>query len=475
MKCAGRLTVILAVAGLGSSAKAITPATQPADSNLQAKVDRLEAELQEMKQREAARDKAVASVPLYQPATVTYSNSDVAKTEGAVESDAASHSKLLDMQGMGAGYQPGKGFIIKSDDGNYLLHPWAYAQFRNVTNYREGVDGKDVTQNGFEVARLKFIMDGNVFTPDLTYQFIWSTARATGNLQLNDGWARYRLHDTPFAFEVGQIRNPFDHEQILFATQSMTTERSFVDDVFANGEGFVKGIELSYGYDTPGTVRAEAAFSSGMRNYDQTFQQFPTNSANYGGVARVEYKVFGNWKDYDHFSALNDKHPLLVLGGAVDYTETGSTGQLSHVGDVQFDLPSGLSLYAAYLGRYVKGNQALPNTNGGATTAVSFGDTYDTTARLMAAYCINNRFEPFVRYQYVQFDRAELPAAATKASFHEFTLGGNYYFYGQRAKVTAEASYLPNGSPIDDTGSETLSNTSGANQIIVTAQFQLII
>ena len=475
MRFAGLLAVALAVAGGCSTAFAVGPATQPSDSNLQAKVDRLEAELQEMKQREAARDKAVAAVPLYQPAVVSYSNGDVAKTEGAVESDAARHSQMLDMQGMGAGYQQGKGFVIKSDDGNFLLHPWAYAQFRNVTNYRQDVAGKDTTQNGFEVARLKFVLDGNVFNPDLTYQFIWNIVRAGGNLQTNDAWARYRLHDTNFAIEVGQVRNPLDHEQILFATQSMTTERSFIDDVFANGEGFVKGVKLGYGYDMPSPVRGEVAFSSGMRNYDTTFQQFPTNSADYGGSARVEYKLFGNWKDYDHFSALNDKQPLLVLGGGADYTETGSTGQLTHVGDVQFDLPSGLSLYGAYLGRYVKGNQTAPSTNGGATTAVSFGDTYDTTARFMAAYCFNNHFEPFVRYQYVQFDRAELPATATKANLHEFTIGGNYYFYGQRAKVTAEASYLPNGSPIDDTGSETLSNPSGANQIIVTAQFQLII
>src|SRR5205823_3692419 len=121
-----------------------------------------------------------------------------------------------------AGYTRDKGFIVRSEDGNFLLHPWAFIQIRNATNYRERATTTSDTQNGFELPRMKFILDGNVISPDLTYQFIWATSDTTGNLGLQDAWARYHVPHTPFALRAGQIRDPVDHEQIMYATRSLT-------------------------------------------------------------------------------------------------------------------------------------------------------------------------------------------------------------------------------------------------------------
>jgi hypothetical protein len=326
---------------------------------------------------------------------------------------------------------------------------------------------------------MKLIFDGNMFSPDFTYQFVWSVtetggaAPTGGFLFLQDSWARYHIPGTPFALRAGNIRDPFDHEQIIFATRSLTPERSIVNNVLVNADNIVKAASISYGFDTPSAFRTEIAYTGGMRNTDTTFQGFPTNPATWGAAGRFEYKFFGDWKDYTQFTALGNSHPLLVLGGGVDYTEAGDTVNLSHVVDLQFDLPDSLSFYGAYLGRYVRRNAGAPGTNGGSANQGRFPDTYDSTLRLQAAYLIDKHWEPFARYEYLHFDGNELPHGFAHDTIQDITIGFNYYFVGHRMKISAAASYLPDGSPITNAQSDLLTNRK--NEVIIQAQFQLMI
>lgn len=474
---------------LGGKVALGQPTTAPSQEDLAQQVQELRAEVQELKTRldaeEAAKNApATASAPAAnssQQAIATNAGSatpsgpagtNLRAGQSPQSNQPASKNMLADLH---AGYNLDKGFIIQSGDGNFLLHPWAFFQFRNATNYRDhsSTGGSDA-ENGFEMPRAKFILDGNVFTPDLTYQVIWATSDTTGDLQLQDAWARYHFPDTPFAVEGGQIRDPVDHEQIMFATKTLTPERSIVNNVLLNGDDIVKGAEISYGYDQDSPLRDAFAVTSGERNFDTTFQDYPTNTADWGLANRLEWKLTGNWKDYDQFTALKDKEPLLVLGGGFDYTAAGGTSALTHVADVQYDLPSGFSIYGAYLGRYTSDNAGPPTTNGQFTsTSMGRTDTYDSTVRLMVAQLIHQHLEPFVRYEYLHFDSAEVPAG-TDASINDITIGANYYFYGHRAKLTGAASYLPNGSPVSNTLGDLLTTHRGA-EVILQIQFQLMI
>jgi hypothetical protein len=331
-------------------------------------------------------------------------------------------------------------------------------------------DGED----GFELPRAKFIMDGNIFTTDLTYQVIWATSDTTGNLGLQDAWGRWYIPHTLFAIEGGNIRDPIDHEQLLFATKTLGPERTIVNNVLLNGDDIVKGAELSVGYDDPVPLRGEIAVTSGERNFDTTFQDYPTNPASWGLAARVEYKPFGDWNDYTQFTALHDKVPLLVIGAGADYTEGGATAGLTHVLDVQFNTPDQLTLYGGYLGRYVRHDGGLPTTNGNpATAAAATADTYDATVRLMAAYLIKGHLEPFVQYEYLRFDRHEFGPTPTNYDMSDITLGTNYYFYGHRAKFSFGASYLPQGSPVPTTLGDLLTTHRG-QEVMLQTQVQLI-
>lgn len=385
----------------------------------------------------------------------------VALTQAA--NDADRRSQLLDAQGVLSGYSNGR-FVLQSEDGNLLLHPWLQFQFRNVTTYREDALQKgtrDDTQTGFEVRRLKFGANGNAFGPELTYFLQFAADRHTGNVALEMAWGKYQFDDTPFAVRVGQFKDPLDHEQLTASRFYPVADRSLIDDTFANGEGFIKG--ASFIYDPGSAVRAEAAFTGGLRNFNTNFQQYPSPGipANWGAAGRFEYKAFGNWNDYELMSAYNIKHNTLVIGGGADYTETGHADALVHVVDAQYQSSSGLSFYAAYLGRYTARN----------TKALV--DTYDSSARLQGSWAIDRHWEPYARYEYIHFNGREF-AAHTQTNVNVFTAGANYYLYGTSARFTFDLSYLPNGSPVSDDGFGILADP-GHNELVGRVQFQLVL
>jgi len=275
-------------------------AVDPATQQLLDEVRALRAEVKELRTR-------VTSQPATQPSPAQ--GTAWAPEPGSQEAadrlahEAALRDGTFNVERLTAGYQRDLGFFIRSEDGNFLLHPWAFVQIRDATNYSKNATATTSdTQNGFELPRMKFLLDGNVFSPDLTYQFIWATSDTTGTLGLQDGWARYHIPNTPFAFRAGQIRDPVDHEQIIFATKSLTPGRSIVNNVLLNGDDIVKGASVSYGFDGNNPFRTEIAITSGERNFDTTFQEFPTNTANWGAAGRFEFKLMGDWHDYSQFT-----------------------------------------------------------------------------------------------------------------------------------------------------------------------------
>lgn len=379
--------------------------------------------------------------------------------------DAERRSKLLDAQNLSAGFVAGRGFFLASDDGNFLLHPWLQFQFRNVTTYRQQIShGVDDTQNGFEVRRLKFGADGNLFSPDLTYMFQLAVDRHTGSVGLEMAWVKYRIDGTPFAIRAGQFKDPLDHEQLTASRFFPAIDRTFIDDTFANAEGFIKGVSAIY---DPGTfVRGEAAYTGGLRNYNTNFAEYPTNLANWGAAGRAEFKAFGDWKDYERISAYGITRRSLVFGAGADYTETGHAAALVHVADVQYQTVNGWSLYGAYLGRYNRG--VTPRNSKSKLTV----DTYDPTFRFQAAYALDSHWEPYGRFEYVHFDSREF-AAGTQTNVQIITGGVNYYLYGQAAKISFDLNYLPNGSPVADDGFGILADNRH-NELVARAQLQVV-
>ncbi|MEA2707451.1 MAG: hypothetical protein QOF78_52 [Phycisphaerales bacterium] len=382
---------------------------------------------------------------------------DVARTVDAIVNDAYARSQLLQTTAaeVQAGYD--KGFFIRSDDGNFLLKPGVNFQFRSITNYDSATDD---LQNGFEVRRIRPYVSGNAFTPKLTYLFQWDTSRTDGSLSLLDAYVQYRFDDE-WAVKVGQFKESVFHEKDVSIFAQLLVDRSLVDALIGgNITDRVQGISLIYGGTDTSDLRIEGTFSDGAHSENTNFQDPPTNPYDFGFAGRVEYKLFGNWADYSkEFTARSTKENVLVVGAGGDFSQDGDTNQALFVLDALYKISGRWSIFGALNGR------TLDNGT---------DDSFTWSALGQVGYAIDQRWEPFARYDVISFD----DPGAGREVFNELAVGVNYYLgdngsAGQRAKLSLDFLWLPDGAPSDQTGIGVLASDDA--EYVLRAQFQLML
>jgi len=477
-----RVGLIAGVVGVVTFSAKAAPATQPTDqTDLQSQVNELRAEVAELK--------AERTAPSTQP-----SQAQIDDEIKSVIADADSHSKMLDSIGddTNAGYF-NRRFFIQSDDGDFTLRPWIHIEVRDDTNYTYG--NYDI-QNGLEIRRARLGFDGNLFGKNLTYFINWATNRANSSLTvksttgatvgtttspvgglpvLEEAWLKYNFDETPWFIHVGQMHDPLDHENIV-GSKYRAPEASLQGDLFGNTDTFTQAATLIY--DPHEAFRVEAGINHGIRGANTNFEDAGNNGNAYnGGLAgRVEWKLMGNWKDYDQLTSLNDKSDLLVLGSGMDYSYgLGGYYTLSHTVDLQYADPMGWFAYLCYFGRYTNHQMGIPNTS---NPGASFGtpgdpgqDTYEPSVDAELAYLIDGRIEPFIRYEYMHL--AGTPTGSQN-NVTDISLGMNYYFYGHNLKFTGLGTYLPTGIPLSDTSGDVLIS-NGKGEVVFITQIQLLL
>lgn len=383
------------------------------------------------------------------------SSADVDAVVARVMADAEARSQLLQATGFTAGYT-GSAFVIQSEDGNFVLRPGFQWQLRHISSFQDTDDGWE-SDSGFELRRVKFQVDGNVISKKLTYFLLWTSGVNDGNLRLEHAWVKYAL-SPQWSVRAGQIGHPLFHEQNVSSRRQLAVDRSLANSaITGTNEAQTQALTLIY---TDGPLSAEFGVTDGFISANTNFQDTPNGE--WGGFARVDYVVTGERKQYADFTAMGNQQDLLVIGGGLDVTgqdDNSNTTVYRHTIDVQFENAAGLSLYAAYLGSYVDAHED--------------GDAYNWGLVAQAGYMIDQRWEIFGRYGLTMLDTPVTSGGESEDTFHEFTTGVNYYFRGHSAKLTIDATYLPDGSPSNQSGIGILSGLG--EQIVIRSQFQLLI
>jgi hypothetical protein len=465
--------VLAAAATLGASTAAFAQsvAAEPTQAELLKQLDALKAKVEQLE----AKQQQIEARP---------STAEVDATVDRVIQDADSHSQLLDAEGFTAGYNKGK-FLIQSADGNFVLNPNLQFQYRFVANSRE--DGKhgdeDSTDSGFEVRRLKFAFDGTVYG-NIDYKFQWATSRTNGTPVLDEGWVRYKFKGTPWAIQAGSLISDWDRETGVGSKRQLAVERSFLHDALSagatNSDIYVQGVRGIY--DNGGALRASLSYTDGFATRNTPFTDTGGGSTflqianpQWGVQGRVDYKIQGDWKQYDDFTALHNTKDLLVIGGGFEWDTADNINALFHTVDVQWEPQAvkGLSAYGAFVGL----QRDFRNAPAGGT-----GVTYDWGFLVQAGYLLSDHWEVFGRYDYTSFDSDAPPttgsigaAADVTDNVHEITAGLNYYIHDHAAKFTADVTWLPNGSPVDLNAAGILQQSNDSNQFLFRAQFQLLL
>lgn len=438
-------------------------------SGLQAKVDKLEVE-EEKKQ--------------------------LAETQAAVVKDAAEHDQA---DALSSGWDPNVGFVLRSGDGQFSLHPGLTLAFRDMTSYRLSTPKADAdlpthkgydTQNGFDATRVRLILDGN-YTKNFNYYFQFQDDQGT-TFGLYDAYGAWHFGSSPLALKFGQFKDPFSHERLISDTAQMAVDRSLLETFFGGGnQSRVQGLSLMYDQDR---LRAQVAIHDGYNTINTKFFDSSSSStpglamaglapADFGVSGRAEYLVLGDrskeynpFKTYDGgFTALGAKQDFLVVGAALDMTQAGRATGIEQTIDAQLDLASGWSFYGAYMGseRRLQTPQAAVASAPLTNIVVTPGNYYDSGFMVQAGYLLTPNIEPFARYDYTLLDAGSI-AGNLKNDAQEVTAGVNYYIDKQHLKFTVDASWLPDGAPVDQDALGILAD-SGHAEYVLRVQFQLSI
>lgn len=407
---------------------------------------------------------------------------------GQIVDDADRRSQLLSTGYMTTGYDPNVGFILQSDDGNFSMHPSLLLQARYAAVDRKqilrgegGVTAAqgDDTENGFEITRFRFSLDGSVITPLLNYYVLIAKDARMPQVTLLDAYVMYRASpQSTVAIKLGQFKDPLWHEQNLLPSRLMAVDRSLVNALIGGGQtDRIQGGALVYDQER---ARAVLALHDGYNGGNTAFYGpsglgttvgagagvAPTD---WGASGRGEYLLIGAgeldfnpYYEYDQFSSRGDKQNILVIGSGFDYSESGADKIFFHTLDAQFNTTSGWAFYGAYLAAYrnIYTNRGVPP-----------GSYYDSGVLLQASYLVTDRLEPFIRYDYTHLDGDAQPGII-QDNLNEITIGANYYLFGQQAKLTVDGTWLPSGCPTDVNYLDILQDNSH-NEFLLRAQFQL--
>jgi hypothetical protein len=383
-----------------------------------------------------------------------------------VLSDAETRASL---QGGAIAGHNGK-FFLASEDGNFHANIGGQVQVRYIFNSRdEAANGGPAPFNdnvsGFTLRRTKVYIDGHVINPDWTYKVQVAANRSTNAVGLEEAWIGYQIADGLKA-QVGRFKAPFLREELVSSSRQLAVERSLVNEFFT--VGFVEGLQVSY--EATDNVRLAGMIHDGTGSGEiGVANDFHQDNNDISFAARADVLVAGNWRQASDFSSWSGEDLGVFIGGGINYDieETGNTNPgntnsrvFSATVDAQVE-NNGFSAFGAVIYR---NTDKLPNNV----------DQWGVV--LQGAYNINDRIEPFVRYEYINPD-TNFAGPDTGHEIHIITAGANYYIAKHNAKVSLDLVWALKS--LDEIGGSTglgllTDNRNDADQIAVRAQVQLL-
>jgi hypothetical protein len=357
-----------------------------------------------------------------------------------VLADADTRSSML-AQGANAGYDDG--FVISSADGNWLLRTNFVLQTRWAWNHASsptGGPGGAGTNNsawGFEVPRAKFILSGNVVSPQWFYLIDINVGTNLGGAGLgapfNGGSGVVPLPDSRvgvlnayagydyengWKVRVGQFKDTFLREEIIDTRYQLAVERSNVNYLFTTG--YTQGIAVDYETDQ---WRATANVNDGARTGATTALVATTAFAVTG---RFEYLVMGTWDQFTDFTSPAGDEMGVLVGGAMHYQkfQAGITGSPN----------SWLGLTADAQMEFGGANAFVSGTWQNINQAAGSGVASNSQVGLVAqgGYYFTDMWEGFARYEMAILDQS------TVATQQIISFGVNAYLSGHNAKWTTD-------------------------------------
>jgi hypothetical protein len=356
---------------------------------------------------------------------------------------------------------------------------------------------------GFENRRTKLDFQGNVFSKDWTYRVRGDFASggentisgtvadnngntAPGSITFQDTSGGFGLEfayvekamDNGMSIRVGQFRAPWLREVLVDSSMQLAAERSIVAQLFS--QGYSQGIQWGMESDS---FRINAGFFDGIggatnfdnRGYNSRNTTWNASPTNYSFAGRADFKLSGDWSQFDDFSSFKGEEAGMMAGVAVLYQRSNGNGFFGQngltngnkvfgiTGDFTWDF-GGASLFAS--GVWV---QNKPE-NGDKTSP--WGVT------VQGGYFVTEDAELFGRYEFLNYN-IKNAGNQNVDKYNGVTFGVNYFF-AKGVKFTTDFSW--NLKSLSGSNSAAALNGAGFrvddagkdNQWALRAQLQLL-
>jgi len=374
-----------------------------------------------------------------------------AEIRGIVQDVLADADTRTSLQSSGAMAGYNNGFFLASPDGNFSLKIGGQVQIRWTLNHAKagysagapvGAENANLnTQWGFENRRTKLNFEGNVFSKDWTYRVRAAFNQGTtmpGNAA--DGAAAIdfayieKSMDNGMSIRVGQFHAPWMREVLVDSAYQLAAERSVLAGLF--GQGYSQGIQVGYqtegmrftGGAFDGIGGQNSTFTSGG-NYNSQNTNWDNTRTNYSFAGRAEFKISGDWSQFNDFSSAKGSEAGMMAGVAAVYqranwnSTVSSSKMFGVTGDFTWDF-GGASLFAS--GVWVNNEDPTGNKNNPWGVSVQGG------------YFVTEDAELFARYEFINYDTPDTGVGSNK--YNGMTVGANYFF-NANVKLTCDFTY----------------------------------
>jgi hypothetical protein len=384
---------------------------------------------------------------------------DIRELVRDVVADADSRASLQ-ASAATSGFEKGKGFFVRSEDGNFLFRFQALFQFRYVWN-RQDNSPTDDYRYGFENRRSKLFFRGHFIDPSWTYDFELTGSRSTGTISEGESFAVQKDFGGGLSVRFGQFKPAFLREEMVSSAQLVAVERSNVNSRYT--AGITQGVQMQW---TSGMFRAHAALIDGFKT--AASPGWNTEDSEFAGTARIELLPIGEWKDAANDTGFRGTGTTLLFGAALAYakSEFGTSTNDNETDDLRASLDAmfktgGFGLAGAFVYRKLE-------TDGNAPAPI---DRDEIAFVVRGGFFVADDLELFAAYEWGDDDIAGSPDLSTA------TVGVTKYFSGSNLKWSTDVGYGFDTVSVEwaDAGAGWRPDAAGEDgQIVVRSQFQLM-
>jgi len=380
--------------------------------------------------------------------------------------DSARRTSLLEDGATGGYMGAGKGFMLQSADGGFSMRIGVNTQFRWIWDNRDsgGAANFDENSAGFEFRRAKLNLKGALFDKRLKYFILLPFSRSSGALSVDDAYFDWAADDH-WTIRWGQFKPTFNHEELVSDTQQLAIERSFVNAIVSLDRS--QGVALAYANEgfkfTAGfnDGYAAAANALAVRNANTPFT---ADGTEWAFTARAEGALAGKIDQFNDYTTWSDDEEFgMLLGGAIHW-QNGEYGTLASEAetfqwtvDLAAEWAGGLNAAGSVIGR---------------TIDINGGSSFDQIGFVaQAGWNIEDKWEPFVRYEWWDWDGAFTDELSI------LTAGLNFYCGGHKhdMKFSADVVYGLNAIPLSYAGGGLQADSAGEDgQVALRTQVQVL-